>query len=111
MQTEAIPGALPMASGRLKAVFTQATIGFVILGIFGFILGAILGGAAQAEGKDITWVIGGVLGAIVCAITGAGCGVILALQDLAWVSIRRESKDASSRPPSPDGNNDPSTQS
>jgi hypothetical protein len=100
-----------MASERLKAVLTQAIIGLVIVGVFGFILGAMIGGAAQAQGKAITWVIGGVLGAIVCAIIGGGCGAILGLQGLAWVSFRRSSKDASSRSPSSDGTNDPSKQS
>jgi hypothetical protein len=100
-----------MASERLKAVCRQAIIGFIIVGLFGFILGAMIGGAAQAEGKAITWVIGGVLGAIVGAIIGGGGGAILGLQGLAWVSFSRSSKDASSRSPSPDGNNDPSTQS
>ena len=61
-----------MVSVRLKVGFVGATIGLIVLGIFGFILGAMLGGAEQAEGKPITWVIGGVLGAIICAITGAG---------------------------------------
>jgi hypothetical protein len=87
-----------MASERLKAVLILAMIGFVVVGILGFILGAIFGGAAQAEGKDITWLIGGVLGAIAGAITGVGCGAILALQ-----AVGRSSKDASSK-----SHNDPS---
>jgi hypothetical protein len=100
-----------MASERLKVVVTQATIGFVIVGIFGFILGAMLGGAAQAEGRAITWFIGGALGGIVCAITGAGCGAILGLQGLSWASWLRSQIGASGRSSSPDKNDDPSTQS
>jgi hypothetical protein len=100
-----------MASERLKVGCTGAIIGFIVLGVLGFVLGAMLGGAEQAEGKAITWVIGGALGALVCAITGGGCGAILALQWHAAVYARRSSKDASSRSPSPDGSNNPSTQS
>jgi hypothetical protein len=100
-----------MASERLRAVLPQAIIGFVIVGIFGFIVGAMLGGAAQGEGKAITWFIGGVLGGIVCAVAGAGCGAILGLQGLTWASWLRSQIGAGSRSSSPDKNDDPSTQS
>jgi hypothetical protein len=98
-----------MPSERLKVCCAGAIIGSIILGIVGFILGAILGGAEQLEGKAITWLIGGVLGAIVCAIAGAGCGVILMLQGYAAMSAIGPSKDKSSKSPSVDENSDPST--
>jgi hypothetical protein len=100
-----------MVSVRLKVGFVGATIGLIVLGIFGFILGAMLGGAEQAEGKPITWVIGGVLGAIICAITGAGCGAILFLQAYAKIVAGQSLKVNDSGSPSPDGNNASSTQS
>jgi hypothetical protein len=94
------PAALILLAGGLIACFAGYRVFRVVLGIYGFILGALL--ASSAMGTEHTlWMIGaallgGIVGALILiaayfvgvALLGAGIGALAA--SLIWASLGRE---------------------
>jgi hypothetical protein len=95
-----MPAAIILLVGGLLSCFAGYRVFRVVLGIYGFILGALL--ASSAVGTDQTvWMIGaalvgGVVGALILiaayfvgvALLGAGIGAFLA--HVIWTSLGRE---------------------
>jgi hypothetical protein len=94
------PAALILLAGGLIACFAGYRVFRIVLGIYGFILGALL--ASSAMGTEHTlWMIGaallgGIVGALILiaayfvgvALLGAGIGALAA--SLIWASLGRE---------------------
>src|ERR671910_794384 len=94
------PAAVILLFGGLLACFAGYRVFRIVLGIYGFILGALL--ASSAVGTDQTlWMIGaaaagGVIGALILiaayfvgvALIGAGIGALVA--HMLWASMDRE---------------------
>lgn len=95
-----VPAAVILILGGLLSCFAGYRVFRVVLGIYGFILGALL--ASSAMGTDNTlWMIGaailgGVIGALILiaayfvgvALIGAGLGALVA--NLVWAMFGRE---------------------
>jgi hypothetical protein len=94
------PAAIVLLVGGLISCFAGYRVFRVVLGIYGFILGALLASAAVGT-EHTTWVIaasllGGVIGALIMiagyfvgvALLGAGIGALGA--SLIWASLGRE---------------------
>jgi hypothetical protein len=95
-----MPAAIVLLLGGLLACFAGYRVFRIVLGIYGFILGALL--ASSAVGPESTWwmvgaaVVGGLIGALILiaayfvgvALLGAGMGAFLA--HLVWSSFGRE---------------------
>lgn len=95
-----VPAAIILLLGGLLSCFAGYRVFRVVLGIYGFILGALL--ASSAMGTDHTlWmigaaIVGGVVGALILiaayfvgvALIGAGIGALVA--NLAWALFGRE---------------------
>ena len=95
-----IPAALILLAGGLLSCFAGYRVFRVVLGIYGFILGALL--ASSAMGTDQTfWMVvaalgGGLIGALILiaayfvgvALIGAGLGALVA--NVIWASFDRE---------------------
>jgi hypothetical protein len=95
-----LPAAIILLLGGLLSCFAGYRVFRIVLGIYGFILGALL--ASSAVGTDQTmWMIvaaavGGVVGALILiaayfvgvALIGAGIGALVA--NLIWASLDRE---------------------
>lgn len=94
------PAAIILLAGGLLACFAGYRVFRIVLGIYGFILGALL--ASSAVGADQTlWmvgaaVVGGLIGALILilayfvgvALLGAGLGAFVA--HMIWSSLGRE---------------------
>ena len=94
------PAAIILLLGGLLSCFAGYRVFRIVLGIYGFILGALL--ASSAMGTDQTWsmvvaaLVGGIVGALILiaayfvgvALIGAGLGALLA--NLIWASFGRE---------------------
>jgi hypothetical protein len=95
-----VPGAIILLLGGLLSCFAGYRVFRVVLGIYGFILGALI--ASSAMGTDHTmWMIvaaigGGVVGALILiaayfvgvALIGAGIGALVA--NVGWAAFGRE---------------------
>lgn len=95
-----VPAAIVLVLGGLLSCFAGYRLFRVVLGIYGFILGALL--ASSAMGTDNTmWMIGaaaagGLVGALILiaayfvgvALIGAGIGALVA--NFAWALVGRE---------------------
>ena len=95
-----IPAAIILVVGGLLSCFAGYRIFRVVLGIYGFILGALL--ASSAIGTDqgfwmiVAAVVGGIVGALILilayfvgvALLGAGIGAFLA--NVVWATFDRE---------------------
>lgn len=95
-----MPAAIVLLAGGLLACFAGYRVFRVVLGIYGFILGALL--ASSAVGTDDTlWmilaaVLGGLIGALILvlayflgvALIGAGVGALAA--NMIWTALGRE---------------------
>lgn len=94
------PAALVLLAGGIIACFAGYRFFRIVLGIFGFILGALFASSAMGT-EHTTWMIagalaGGVIGALILiaayfvgvALLGAGIGALVA--SLIWASIGRE---------------------
>jgi hypothetical protein len=94
------PAAIILLLGGLLSCFAGYRVFRVVLGIYGFILGALL--ASSFPGVEQTWamviaaVVGGVIGALILigayfvgvALIGAGIGALAA--NVIWASLERE---------------------
>jgi hypothetical protein len=94
------PAAIILLLGGLLSCFAGYRVFRIVLGIYGFIIGALL--ASAAMGTDQTWwmvvaaVSGGLVGALILiaayfvgvALIGAGLGALAA--NLLWASFGRE---------------------
>ncbi len=94
------PAAVVLLLGGLLSCFAGYRVFRIVLGIYGFILGALL--ASSFPGVDQTWLmviaalIGGLVGALILiaayfvgvALIGAGIGALLA--NVIWASAGRE---------------------
>jgi hypothetical protein len=94
------PAAIVLLVGGLLACFAGYRVFRVVLGIYGFILGALL--ASSFAGAEQTWVmivaaiVGGLVGALILiaayfvgvALIGAGIGALVA--HFVWASFGRE---------------------
>src|SRR5262250_3394077 len=94
------PAALVLLAGGIISCFAGYRVFRVVLGIYGFIIGALF--ASSAFGSEQTmWMVlgalgGGVLGALIMiaayfvgvALIGAGVGALVA--NVAWASFSRE---------------------
>ena len=94
------PAAIILVLGGLLACFAGYRVFRVVLGIYGFILGALV--ASSAMGADQTWhmvvsaIAGGVIGAVILilayfvgvALIGGALGALVA--NLAWAAFGRE---------------------
>jgi hypothetical protein len=94
------PAAIILLVGGLLSCFAGFRVFRIVLGIYGFIIGALL--ASAAMGTDQTWwmvvaaVSGGLVGALILiagyfvgvALIGAGLGALAA--NLLWASFGRE---------------------
>jgi hypothetical protein len=94
------PAALVLLAGGVIACFAGYRVFRVVLGIYGFILGALFASSAMGT-EHTTWMIvaalaGGVVGALILiaayfvgvALLGAGIGALAA--SLVWASLGRE---------------------
>lgn len=94
------PAALVLLAGGLISCFAGYRVFRVVLGIYGFILGALFASSAMGT-EHTTWMIvaalaGGVIGALILiaayfvgvALLGAGIGALVA--SLVWASLGRE---------------------
>jgi hypothetical protein len=94
------PAAIILLLGGLLSCFAGYRVFRVVLGIYGFILGALL--ASSFPGVEQTWamviaaLVGGVIGALILiaayfvgvALIGAGIGALAA--NVIWASLERE---------------------
>lgn len=94
------PAAIILAVGGLLACFAGYRVFRIVLGIYGFILGALV--ASSAMGADQTWymvaaaIAGGLIGAVILilayfvgvALIGGALGALVA--NLAWAAFGRE---------------------
>lgn len=94
------PAAIILLLGGLLSCFGGYRVFRVVLGVYGFILGALL--ASSLMGAEQTWLmmvaalVGGVAGALILiaayfvgvALIGAGLGAMIA--NMAWASFGRE---------------------
>ncbi len=94
------PAAIVLLLGGLLSCFAGYRVFRIVLGIYGFILGALL--ASSFPGVDQTWamviaaLVGGLVGALILiaayfvgvALIGAGTGALLA--NVIWASLGRE---------------------
>jgi len=94
------PAAIVLVAGGLLSCFAGYRVFRVVLGIYGFILGALL--ASSAVGTESTWwmigaaILGGLVGAgiliaayfVGVALIGAGVGALVA--NLIWAALGRE---------------------
>jgi hypothetical protein len=94
------PAAIVLVLGGLLACFAGYRVFRIVLGIYGFILGALV--ASSAMGADQTWhmvaaaIVGGLLGALILilayfvgvALIGGALGALVA--NLAWAAFGRE---------------------
>ena len=94
------PAAIVLLLGGLLACFAGYRVFRIVLGIYGFILGALL--ASSPFGADQTWmmigaaILGGLIGALILiaayfvgvALLGAGIGALAA--NAIWASLGRE---------------------
>jgi hypothetical protein len=94
------PAAIILLLGGLLSCFAGYRVFRVVLGIYGFILGALL--ASSFPGVEQTWamiiaaLVGGLIGALILiaayfvgvALIGAGIGALLA--NVIWASLGRE---------------------
>jgi hypothetical protein len=94
------PTAIVLVLGGLLSCFAGYRVFRVVLGIYGFILGALI--ASSAMGADQTWymvaaaIVGGIAGAVILifayfvgvALIGGGLGALVA--NLAWAAFGRE---------------------
>ena len=94
------PAALVLLAGGIVACFAGYRFFRIVLGIFGFILGALFASSAMGT-EHTTWMIlaalaGGVVGSLILiaayfvgvALLGAGIGALVA--SLIWASLGRE---------------------
>jgi hypothetical protein len=95
-----VPAAIVLLLGGLLACFAGYRVFRIVLGIYGFILGALLG--SSFPGVDQTWLllvaalVGGAIGAVILiaayfvgvALIGAGVGALAA--NAIWASLGRE---------------------
>jgi hypothetical protein len=95
-----MPAALVLLAGGVVACFAGYRVFRIVLGIYGFILGALF--ASSAMGTEHTYwmvlaaVLGGIVGALILiaayfvgvALLGAGIGALAA--SLIWASLGRE---------------------
>ena len=94
-----LPAAIILLAGGLISCFAGYRVFRIVLGIYGFMLGALL--TSGAMGTDGTWMIaaalvGGVVGALILiaayfvgvALLGAGVGALAT--SLIWASLGRE---------------------
>ena len=95
-----IPAAIILLVGGLLSCFAGYRVFRVVLGIYGFILGALL--ASSFPGVEQTWamviaaLVGGLIGALILiaayfvgvALIGAGIGALAA--NVIWASFERE---------------------
>ena len=84
-----LPAAIVLLAGGLLACFAGYRLFKVVLGVYGFILGALIGSAAMGGDHSVWMVVaaaaGGIIGAIVLilayfvgvALVGAGAGALL----------------------------------
>ena len=94
------PAAIILLLGGLLACFAGYRVFRVVLGIYGFILGALVAssfmGTEQTFWMILTWIGGGIAGALILivayfagvALLGAGIGALAA--SLIWASLGRE---------------------
>ena len=94
------PAAIILVLGGLLSCFAGYRVFRIVLGIYGFILGALI--ASSAMGADQTWymvaaaIVGGLLGAVVLILTyfvgvaliGGALGALIA--NVAWAAFGRE---------------------
>jgi hypothetical protein len=94
------PAAIILVLGGLLACFAGYRVFRIVLGIYGFILGALV--ASSAMGADQTWhmvagaIVGGLIGAVILilayfvgvALIGGALGALVA--NLAWAAFGRE---------------------
>ena len=95
-----IPAAIILLLGGLLACFAGYRVFRVVLGIYGFILGALLAssfmGTEQTQWMILAWVAGGLIGALILlvayfagvALLGAGIGAAAA--HMIWASMQAE---------------------
>ncbi len=95
-----VPAAVVLLLGGLLACFAGYRVFRIVLGIYGFILGALLG--SSFPGVEQTWLmlvaalVGGLIGAVILiaayfvgvALIGAGVGALVA--NAIWASFGRE---------------------
>src|SRR5918992_907789 len=95
-----IPAAIILLLGGLLSCFAGYRVFRIVLGIYGFILGALLG--SSLPGVEQTWamviaaLVGGAIGALILiaayfvgvALIGAGIGAFAA--NVIWASLERE---------------------
>jgi hypothetical protein len=94
------PAAIVLLGGGIIACFAGYRVFRIVLGIYGFILGALFASSAMGT-EHTTWMIvaalaGGVVGALILiaayfvgvALLGAGIGALVA--SLVWASLGRE---------------------
>lgn len=95
-----IPAAIILLAGGLIACFAGYRVFRIVLGIYGFILGALIASSAMGPEHTVWMVVaalaGGLVGALVLiaayfvgvALLGAGVGALLA--SLIWAALGRE---------------------
>ena len=94
------PAAIILVLGGLMSCFAGYRVFRVVLGFFGFVLGALLASSVMATDQTV-WmigaaIVGGIIGALILvaayfvgvALIGAGAGALIA--NLIWASLGRE---------------------
>ena len=94
------PAAIILVLGGLMSCFAGYRVFRVVLGFFGFVLGALLASSVMATDQTV-WmigaaIVGGIIGALILvaayfvgvALIGAGVGALVA--NLIWASLARE---------------------
>ena len=94
------PAAIILVLGGLMSCFAGYRVFRVVLGFFGFVLGALLASSVMATDQTV-WmigaaIVGGIIGALILvaayfvgvALIGAGAGALVA--NLIWASLGRE---------------------
>jgi hypothetical protein len=95
-----MPAALLLVAGGLLSCFAGYRLFRIVLGIYGFILGALLASSFMGSDQTLYMVLAAVVGGIVCAailifayfvgvaLVGAGVGALFA--NAIWASFGRE---------------------
>jgi uncharacterized protein DUF4203 len=92
-----VPAAIVLILGGALACFAGYRLFRIVLGVYGFILGAMLASSLMGVGNNVgmivTAIIGGVIGAVVLvlayfvaiALVGAGLGALIGHQIWTWI--------------------------